>query len=81
MVVAIFLIVFRIVHDYAIYPRLISEGMELHPVLVILAVVGGAEIGGVVGVFLAVPVTALVLVCGRHWRALSRERGEEVGRP
>lgn len=78
--VAIFLIVLRIIHDYAIYPRLISEGMELHPVLVILAVVGGAEIGGVVGVFLAVPVMALLLVCGRHWRALSRVRSDEVAR-
>ncbi len=73
VVVAIFLIVFRLVQDYVIYPRLISEGMELHPVLVILAVVCGAELGGAIGVFLAVPVAALLLVGGRHWRGLTPE--------
>lgn len=61
-----FLIGFRIVHDYIIYPRLLSRGMEIHPLLVILAVVGGAEVGGFVGVFLGVPVTALAMVCLRH---------------
>ncbi|MFM8392409.1 MAG: AI-2E family transporter, partial [Acidobacteriota bacterium] len=45
MIIAIFLIVFRLVHDYVIYPRLVSEGMKLHPVTVILAVVCGAELG------------------------------------
>lgn len=71
MIIAIFLIAFRIVHDYVIYPRLVSEGMKLHPVMVILAVVCGAELGGMVGVFLSVPVVALLLVCIRHWRTLT----------
>jgi predicted PurR-regulated permease PerM len=42
----------------------------LHPVLVILAVICGAELGGLTGVFLSVPVMALLLVCFRHWRDL-----------
>ncbi len=70
-----FLIIFRIIHDYIIYPRLLSRGMEIHPLLVILAVVGGAEIGGIVGVFLGVPATALGLVCLRHWRDLTGRSG------
>ncbi len=65
-----FLIVWRLVHDYFIYPRLIARGVELHPVLVILAVICGAELGGLTGVFLGVPVMALLSVCFRHWRDL-----------
>lgn len=83
MIIAIFLIVFRLIHDYVIYPRLISEGMKLHPVIVILAVVCGAELGGMVGVFLSVPVAALLLVCARHWRTLTftpRREKSEVAR-
>jgi predicted PurR-regulated permease PerM len=69
-----FLALFRIIHDYVIYPRLISEGIEMHPVVVILAVLCGAELGGVVGVFLSVPVMALLIVCYRHWRDLQLDR-------
>ncbi|MGE0133094.1 MAG: AI-2E family transporter [Blastocatellales bacterium] len=73
-IVMTFLSVYRLIHDYAIYPRLISQGVEIHPVVVILAVVSGAEIGGVTGVFLSVPVAALLIVCWRHWRDLQQDR-------
>ncbi|MDX2043455.1 MAG: AI-2E family transporter [Acidobacteriota bacterium] len=68
------LIVFRIIHDYVIYPRLIGAGIEIHPVAVILAVICGAELGGVTGVFLSIPVVALLIVCWRHWRDLTNGR-------
>ena len=77
-----FLVIWRLVHDYFIYPRLIARGVELHPVLVILAVICGAELGGLTGVFLGVPVMALLSVCFRHWRDLQVGRivaADEVG--
>ncbi|MBL8187663.1 MAG: AI-2E family transporter [Acidobacteria bacterium] len=74
LAVAGFLILFRFIHDYVIYPRLIGAGVEIHPVAVILAVISGAELGGVTGVFLSVPVTALLIVCWRHWRKLRTDR-------
>jgi predicted PurR-regulated permease PerM len=58
--VAIFLGIFRLLQDYVISPRLMSHGVELHPIWVIFGVFAGAEIGGVAGVFLSVPVMALV---------------------
>jgi predicted PurR-regulated permease PerM len=51
--------VFRLVQDYVIWPRLMSHGVELHPLLVIFGIFAGGNIGGVAGVFLAVPVLAL----------------------
>ncbi len=74
LLVFAFLAVYRLIHDYVIYPRLISRIVEVHPVLVILAVLSGAELGGVAGVFLSVPVSALLIVCFRHWRDLRQER-------
>jgi predicted PurR-regulated permease PerM len=50
---------FRIVQDYVIWPRLMSHGVALHPLWVIFGVFAGGNIGGVAGVFLAVPVLAL----------------------
>jgi predicted PurR-regulated permease PerM len=74
LAVLAFLAVLRVIHDYLVYPRLISRGVELHPMLVVLAVLCGAELGGVTGVFLGVPVMALLIVCLRHWRDLQVER-------
>jgi predicted PurR-regulated permease PerM len=72
--VVVFLGILRIVHDYVTYPRLIRHGIHLHPLVVILAVLSGAELAGVAGIFLAIPVVALVSVSYRHWL---RQRGSE----
>jgi predicted PurR-regulated permease PerM len=62
-----FLGVLRVIEDYVIYPRLIQRGIELHPLAVILAVLTGAELDGVAGMFLAVPIVAIATVIYRHW--------------
>jgi predicted PurR-regulated permease PerM len=74
-VVLLFLGVLRIVEDYVIYPRLIGQGIHLHPLAVILAILAGAEIAGVAGIFLAIPVIAILTVSYRHWL---EHRGSET---
>ena len=66
-----FLATFRVIEDYVIYPRLIRRGIPLHPLAVILAVLAGAELDGVAGMFLAVPAVGILAVVYRHtveWR-------------
>jgi predicted PurR-regulated permease PerM len=67
ILVVIFLGVLRIVQDYVIYPRIIGSGIHLHPLAVILAILAGHELAGVTGIFLAIPVTAIITVTYRHW--------------
>src|SRR3954465_3713596 len=50
-----------------VYPRLIGRDIHLHPLVVILAVLAGAELNGIAGVFIAVPLVALTTVAARHW--------------
>jgi predicted PurR-regulated permease PerM len=73
---ALFLTVLRVVEDYVIYPRLIGRDIHLHPLVVILAVLAGVELDGIAGIFIAVPVVALVTVAGRHWLEW---RGRDAG--
>ncbi len=75
LVMLLFLGVLRIVQDYVIYPRLIGHGIHLHPLAVILAILAGAEIAGVAGIFLAIPMIAVVTVSYRHWL---EHRGNET---
>jgi predicted PurR-regulated permease PerM len=65
--VLLFLGVLRVVQDYVIYPRIIGTGIHLHPLAVIFAILAGAEIAGVAGIFLAIPVIAVLTVTYRHW--------------
>lgn len=43
-----------------INPKMLSSNIEVHPVLVIVALLAGGRIGGVVGMLVAVPVAALL---------------------
>jgi len=74
-VVLLFLGVLRIVEDYVIYPRIIGTGIHLHPLAVILAILAGAEIAGIAGIFLAIPVIAVLTVSYKHWL---EHRGSET---
>ena len=56
--VAAFLIAYRVFQDYILNPYLMSEGVEVSPVLVLVGLLGGEELGGVAGIFLSVPVIA-----------------------
>lgn len=42
-------------------PVVYGRALNLHPVVILLAVAGGASVGGFIGAFLAVPVTATVV--------------------
>ena len=81
LIVAIFLAVLRIVHDYIVYPRIIGEGIKMPPVLVIIAILAGAEVAGFLGIFLSIPVVGLILVGFHHYRAyrgIEKIRAESI---
>jgi predicted PurR-regulated permease PerM len=71
-----FLAVVRVIEDYAVYPRLVGRGIHLHPLAVIVAVLAGLELGGVAGIFLAIPVVAALSVAWRHGLGWLDERPE-----
>lgn len=66
----VFLGVFRLIQDYVINPLLMSQGVELHPLMIIFGVLAGGEIGGVAGVFLSVPALALIRLFYHRLRKL-----------
>lgn len=68
MIVAAFLAVWRIVQDYVTTPRLMGLRLQLHPLAVIFAVLVGGEIGGVLGVYLSIPIAATLRIVWRRWQ-------------
>jgi predicted PurR-regulated permease PerM len=76
---ALFLIVLRIVQDYVFYPRIIREGIHLHPLAVILSVLAGEQVAGIPGVFIAIPLVALLTVLYKHILEHTSSRGLFTG--
>ena len=63
-----FVLVYRVFLDYVASPHLMGQGVELHPLLLLFGVFAGAELAGVAGAFLSVPVLALVRILYRRIR-------------
>jgi len=51
--------------NHLLVPNIIGRSVDLHPAAVIFAVLAGATIGGLLGVFLAAPVAASLRIVGR----------------
>jgi predicted PurR-regulated permease PerM len=66
MWVLAFLGALRLAQDYVVFPRLVRRGIHMHPLGVILAILSGAELAGMAGIFLAIPAVAVLSVMHRH---------------
>ncbi|MHB1585823.1 MAG: AI-2E family transporter [Acidiferrobacteraceae bacterium] len=56
----------HLIDSLLLTPRLIGHSIGLHPVVVIFAVMSGGRLFGFIGVLLALPVSAVVMVWIRH---------------
>jgi predicted PurR-regulated permease PerM len=75
--VLLFLLVLRAVQDYVVYPKIVGTGIHLHPLGVILAILCGAELGGLAGVFLAIPLVAVITLAYDHYRDLRSAEAQD----
>ena len=59
-------------------PIIQGRGFNLHAAVVILAVTAGSSLAGIIGAFLAVPLTALIAVVYRYVRDELDDKSPEV---
>jgi len=72
----VFLVVYRLFLDYVLQPWLMSEGIELHPLLVLVGILAGEHLAGIAGMFLSIPVVAALRIV--YLRLEARARAEVV---
>jgi predicted PurR-regulated permease PerM len=64
----------RQLEDYFIIPNVVSKFVKVHPVVAIFSLIVGGSIGGVLGLFLAIPTASIVLVIASYiYRKLTEE--------
>jgi predicted PurR-regulated permease PerM len=76
--VLLFLGLWRVCQDYIISPRIYGRGLKLHPLAAIAAVLMGGELGGVLGVYLAIPIMAAIRVIWTCWRDYTAKAAAET---
>ena len=59
----------QVIESYVLTPRLVGDKIGLHPVAVIFAIMAGGQLFGFLGVLLALPVAAVVMVVLRYAHA------------
>jgi len=63
--------IWRVIQDYFATPRIMGNHLKIHPLAAIVAVLVGAELGGIVGIYLAVPMMASFRII---WRSAAEEQ-------
>jgi predicted PurR-regulated permease PerM len=66
--ILLFFAVYRVFQDYILNPYLMSAGVEIHPLLVLLAVLAGERLAGIPGMFFSIPAIAILKVLWAHLR-------------
>jgi predicted PurR-regulated permease PerM len=79
LVLLIFLGAWRLIQDYVNAPRIMGRQTELHPLAALFGVLAGAEIAGVIGVYLSIPIMASLRIVWRHWRTYVDTTVQVVG--
>ena len=59
--------IWRILIDYAIAPRVMGHELEIHPLLAIFTLMVGGAVGGIIGIYLSVPLVAALRVVYRRF--------------
>jgi predicted PurR-regulated permease PerM len=70
----LFLVIWRLIQDYVISPRIMGVSVELHPLAALFGILAGGEIAGILGVYLSIPVMASLRIVWRRWRIYAEKR-------
>jgi predicted PurR-regulated permease PerM len=73
----VYLVVYQQVENNVIQPAVYRRTVQLHPLVVLIAVLIGASLLGVLGALVAIPVAGAAQIVARDWWELREKRAEE----
>ncbi len=62
LLVTLVYVIAQVIDMAFIIPLVVAKIVNLHPVIVIIAIMAGAELGGIVGMIISIPVTSAALL-------------------
>jgi predicted PurR-regulated permease PerM len=74
MGVLVFFCILHLLESKILMPKLLGQSLDLHPAVILIALLLGAEFFGVLGMFLATPMAALLKVVYDYYVLSGRRR-------
>lgn len=62
----VFFLAYRLFQDYVVQPYVFGKGVKMHPLLVLFGVLAGEQVAGITGMFLSVPLMAVLRIVYRQ---------------
>ena len=62
--------------DYWIAPRVVGHELEIHPLLAIFTLMVGGAVGGIVGIYLSIPLVAALRVIWHRFASEDPRTGQ-----
>jgi len=75
MWMALLLLLWRLVQDYVISPRIMGDNLQLQPLTVLFALMLGGQVGGIPGLYLSVPTVAVLRIV---WLGCAANRSSSI---
>ncbi|MDL4841451.1 AI-2E family transporter [Aquibacillus rhizosphaerae] len=72
VIIAVFIV--QIIEGNLLSPFIVGKSINIHPILIILALIVGGEFGGIIGMIIAVPILSILKVVIIHTKAFRAER-------
>jgi predicted PurR-regulated permease PerM len=76
LIVALLYVMYHFIENYLIAPRVYGGRLRLSNIAILMAFAIGAEIAGVIGAILALPIAAIYPTVERYW--LQEQFGTDV---
>lgn len=80
VVLIVFCIVIQQIESNVVTPQVMKKAVGLDPIVVITVLLIGAKVGGILGVIIAIPATAVVSIFIREFLKLKRQLNTEKGK-
>src|SRR3989344_1773777 len=74
LLVTIFYILVQELENKLLVPKVMQYSVGLHPVTIIIVLLVGAKLMGILGIFLAVPVTSMIYIILKEWAGMKTSR-------
>lgn len=71
----VFIIILQQLENNLIYPRIVGKSVGLPPIMILIAIIIGAEIGGAVGIILGIPIASAVYILAGS--SIMKNRGRQ----
>lgn len=67
----------QLIEGNILSPLIVGKSLHMHPILIMFALIVGGEVGGIIGLIVAVPILAIVKVVLLHVREAIQKKHEE----